>query len=351
MPKKLIICADGTWNKQDETDQGHPCPTNVVKIARALRQSDDQGVPQVVHYESGVGTDWGFSVRGGALGRGIWMNILDCYRFLVLNYAKGDAIYLFGFSRGAFTVRSLAGLIRNSGILARGHEAHEQTAIDLYRDYDPKTTPDSEICRKFREEHCCQPQPGIEFLGVWDTVGALGIPGMDGSFRYLKGLDWQFHDPALSASIKTARHALAIHEHRTSFVPTLWEQKPGMPPEQLAQVWFTGAHSDVGGGYPEHELSDVALEWMVGEARKAGLEFGMDAIPDFKPNPLGETHDSLGTFSKVLSFFRGEGRDGVARRYNEKPELTRQSIHPSVKTRFRARPDDPWPEDFKKALA
>src|SRR5215207_1855050 len=99
MPKKIIICADGTWNKEDENDQGHPCPTNVVKIARGLRQNDDRGIPQVVHYESGVGTDWGFSVRGGALGRGIWQNVLECYRFIVHNYAPGDSLYLFGFSR------------------------------------------------------------------------------------------------------------------------------------------------------------------------------------------------------------------------------------------------------------
>lgn len=350
MPKKIIICADGTWNKEDKTDQGHPCPTNVVKIARALRQSDGTGVPQVVHYESGVGTDSGFRVRGGALGRGIWQNIVDCYRFIVHNYAPGDTLYMFGFSRGAFTVRSLAGLIRNSGILKRGCEGKEHEAIDLYRDYDPNTTPDSETCKKFRADNCIQPEPDIEFLGVWDTVGALGIPGLDGSFRFLKGLDWQFHDVTLSRSIRIARHALAIHEHRTFFVPTLWEQQPGMPASQLEQVWFTGAHSDVGGGYAEHELSDVALEWMIGEAKKAGLEFGLDALPDFTPNPLGGAHDSLGTFSKVLSFFRGEGLDGAARRYNQKPELTRQSIHPSVKQRFDARADDPWPDDFRKAL-
>lgn len=356
MPKKIIICADGTWNKEDETDQGHPCPTNVVKIARALRQSNAQGVPQVVHYESGIGTNWGFRLRGGGLGRGMWANILDCYRFLVHNYAPGDSIYLFGFSRGAFTVRSLAGLIRNSGILKRGHEGYEHDAIELYRDYDPKTTPDSETCKQFRADHCCQPEPGIDFLGVWDTVGALGIPGMDGSFRLLKGLDWQFHDATLSTKVKCARHALAIHEHRASFVPTLWEQKPGMPPEQLEQVWFAGAHSDVGGGYKEHALSDIALQWMVEEAQKAGLEFGMDALPAFAPDPLGESHDSFGALSKVMSFFRGEGFDGAPRVYGLKPELTRQSIHPSASARFKARSknsklkDEPWPESFRKAL-
>ena len=219
MPKKLIVCADGTWNTENTTDQGRPCATNVIRIARALLPTDSQGVAQVVHYEKGVGTDFGVKVRGGALGRGIFQNVSDGYDFLVHNYEPGDRIYLFGFSRGAFTVRSLAGLIRNSGMLQRGQESFRDEAIALYRDYDPATAPDGPKSVSFRAAH--SHEPDIEFIGVWDTVGALGIPNLDGRFRLLKGLDWQFHDVKLSRIVKHAFHALAIHEHRAEFLPTL----------------------------------------------------------------------------------------------------------------------------------
>src|SRR5687768_1794784 len=134
MPKKLIICADGTGNTQEKYEGGKPCPTHVARVARALRTEDAEGRPQVIFYDPGVGTQSGLTLRGGALGRGIWGNVLDCYRFLVHNYSKDDLIYIFGFSRGAFTARSLAGLIRNSGILKRGEENCEREALQLYRD-------------------------------------------------------------------------------------------------------------------------------------------------------------------------------------------------------------------------
>lgn len=351
MPKKLVICCDGTWNTQDQNEKSSPCPTNVERIARALRGEDAKGLPQVVYYESGVGTDWGFSLRGGALGRGLWKNVVDCYRFLVHNYCAGDQLYIFGFSRGAFTARSLAGLVRNSGILKRGHEEYEAEALALYRDYDPETTPTSKRCSDLRKQHCVEEETAIEFLGVWDTVGALGIPGLDGSFQILKQLDWQFHDVELSSSVKRARHALAIHEHRLEFEPTKWklQAKDQGDREKLVQMWFAGAHSDVGGGYPEHGLSDISLDWMIQEAEKAGLKFGRDALPTHAPDPLAKPHDSFGTIYRFLDFFRGH-KNGEPRKWAPTNE-TCEEIHDSVIQRYRAKvAGDVWPPTFEAVL-
>jgi len=355
MPKKLIVCADGTWNTENKTDQGRPCATNVVKVARALLPTDSRGVPQIVHYEKGVGTDFGLEVRGGALGRGIFQNVSDGYDFLVHNYEPGDLIYLFGFSRGAYTARSLAGMIRNSGILKRGQESFRDDAIALYRDYDPATAPDGPVSVQFRADHSYETD--IEFIGVWDTVGALGIPGLDGRFRLLKGLDWQFHDVRLSRIVKNAFHALAIHEHRAEFVPTLWEKQApwdhtATPPVEqvLEQMWFSGAHSDVGGGYPETGLSDVALEWMVGKAEQAGgLEFDRASL-NLDPDPLADGHDSFGTFFKILDWIAGQG-GGEMRVFNQYPtSVTCEDIHPSVLQRAAARPKEKWPASFAREI-
>lgn len=348
--KKLIVCADGTWNTETETDHGLPCPTNVTKLARALYPSDQQGIPQVVFYHSGVGTNFGQRVSGGAFGAGLFENVVDCYRFLILNYEPGDLLYFFGFSRGAFTVRSLAGLVRNSGILKRGEEAYEREAIDLYRDDSPATAPNAEASKQFRAAH--SHEPDIEFIGVWDTVGALGIPGMGEHFRLPGGVDWQFHDVTLSSKTHHAFHALAIHEHRSEFLPTLWEKPLDDPAGQvLEQVWFTGAHSDVGGGYPSSGLSDVALHWMIEKARDAGgLKIGNPPYRGFEPNPLGAGHNSFSAFYQVLDFLERK-MGGSLRVYNEKPELTCQSLHPSVVARFKDKTiNEKWPPTFLQAL-
>jgi uncharacterized protein (DUF2235 family) len=345
--KKLVVCADGTWNTDDDTDHGFPCPTNVTKIARALLPADKDGVPQVVRHIDGVGSQVGIKVRGGAIGRGLFHNVLAGYRFLCQNYEEGDQLFLFGFSRGAYTARSLAGLIRNSGILKRGQESHEDKAIGLYRDYAPETAPDGEEAVRFRAAH--SHDSDVEFIGVWDTVGALGIPGLDGRFRILKGFDWQFHDVSLSAKIKNAFHALAIHEHRTEFLPTLWEKKEDAPAGQvLEQVWFSGVHADVGGGYPETGLSDVTLRWMMDKAEEHGkLAFDYNPLINFRPDPRAKGHDSFGAFYRVLDWLRQ--KPGL-REYGGENTATCESIHPSVHERYRQVRDERWPATFASAL-
>jgi len=349
MSKKLIICADGTWNTDKDNDEGLPSLTNVTRVCRALPDKDAAGVPQIVHYEKGVGTAFGIRLRGGALGRGIFDNVIDSYEFLIKNYEPGDRLYLFGFSRGAFTVRSLVGLIRNSGILKRGHETFKDEAVKIYRDYDPATAPDGPVSMNFRGYH--SHEPDIEFIGVWDTVGALGVPFLDGQFRILKGLDWRFHDVTLSRIVRNAFHALAIHEHRTQFGPTLWEQNPNAPASQkMEQVWFSGVHSDVGGGYPQAGLSDVALSWMVEKAESCGLEFDHGKLA-LKGDPLADGHNSFGTFYKVLGSIKGDG-EGTLRQFKAHPSsAVSEDLHPSVAERYKnSQKNEKWPPSFAQAL-
>lgn len=304
MAKRLIVCCDGTWNLADQ-----PSKTNVTKVALSVRPRSAAGVEQRVFYHSGVGTRRLERLRGGAFGMGLSRNVVDAYRFLVHNYEPGDELYLFGFSRGAYTARSLAGLVRNSGILRRENAGRVKEAWSLYR--DRVETPSGTASTLFRRAFSYEPE--IHFIGVWDTVGALGIP-VPGP-RWLKPVvtmvnrRWAFHDTQLSSHVKGAFHALAIDEQRSAFRPTLWSRGPGDTDteQELRQVWFAGVHSDIGGGYPETSLSDIALLWMVHHARRYGLEFDTRALspdgpremsPDrnteFRVRPLvmGELHDS-----------------------------------------------------------
>jgi uncharacterized protein (DUF2235 family) len=234
--KRIIIFADGTWNSPEKGRA-----TNVLQMARSVRPVAD-GTEQVVFYDWGVGTDRK-EIAGGISGAGIDKNIMDCYRFLVHNYAPGDQLYFFGFSRGAYTVRSLAGFVRNCGLLQREYADHIPDAYRLYRKRTKKSHPSDDAMVAFRARYAVADLTEIEFVGVWDTVGALGIPmpfwGTLGEKEFL------FHDLEPSKIIKHARHAVAIDENRIDFEPSLWNEKPGI---DLKQVWFAGVHSDVGGG-------------------------------------------------------------------------------------------------------
>ncbi|MGW2328759.1 DUF2235 domain-containing protein [Streptomyces sp. NPDC001700] len=276
MTKNLIVCCDGTWDLADQ-----PNKTNVTKVALAV-QPRAGGVEQRVYYGRGVGTRRWERLRGGAFGMGLSSNVLDAYRFLADAYEPGDHLYLFGFSRGAFTARSLAGLVRNSGILRRENAHRIKEAWALYRDRIEK--PSGTAATLFRQTYAHETR--IRFIGVWDTVGTLGIP-VPGP-RWLKpavasvNRRWAFHDTELSSWVEAAFHALAIDEQRTPFIPTLWHQQPGADDngQELKQVWFAGVHSDVGGGYSETALSDISLLWMVHQARRHGLEFNPEVLSE-----------------------------------------------------------------------
>ena len=268
-PARNALPDDGTWNTPDQIDHGKRVPTNVVKLARTLKPDASDGTPQIVYYHEGVGTRWGFDrIFGGAFGTGISRNICDAYRFLIDNYELGDELFLFGFSRGAYTVRSLAGLIRNCGLLQKRYADKLPDAYALYRDRRPETSPRSDLAQAFREEFAREIR--IKCIGVWDTVGALGVP-LSG-FRWLTQRNAQFHDVTLSSYVDNAFQALAIDEHRKPFTPAVWDPQD-VPGQTVEQAWFAGAHSNVGGGYPDARLSDLALSWMKERAQRCGLEF------------------------------------------------------------------------------
>jgi uncharacterized protein (DUF2235 family) len=347
--KHLVICCDGTWNTADQIHDGKPCATNVVKLAIRTTKRTDNGTLQIVFYDQGVGTGndldkW----TGGAFGKGLVDNIYDAYRFLIANYEPGDHIYLFGFSRGAYTARSIAGMIRKTGILRRDRATLYVNALELYRNQEH---PDDQEPANFRAANALEDRTPIQCIGVWDTVGALGIP-----LRGLRGLTQekhQFHDTNLSSVVRHAYHALAVDEHRAPFEPTLWTDAPD-PGQTVEQVWFPGAHSDVGGGYPDHQLADIGLAWMMNRAAKAGLAFDQAVIQQYAlaPKATGALHD---TKNGLYRLTRGINREmkaspteyvhrSVIDRYTQDatyrpPTLRALDIH-ALQQHFRATNDD-----------
>lgn len=264
-------------------------PTNVVRFHNALLEGEAGGAEQRRYYHPGIGTEevlWLERVWAGMTGAGLSRNVKSAYRWLAANYEDGDEIFLLGFSRGAFTVRNLSGLISHQGLPRTPDWALVESA---YRDSRRKTKREVDE-RLFR-------RPRIHFLGVWDTVGALGIPPeFDWLPLWLTFLQPRFHDTELSPAVTHAYHALAIDEMRRTFSPTLWTASSPSNREVI-QMWFAGVHADVGGGYREIELSDITLEWMMDRAESAGAVFHDHMRIQVRGEYRGVLHDSrLGVF-------------------------------------------------------
>lgn len=312
MTKRIVIACDGTWNRPDQGKGQEVTPTNVVKLALGVAAQDAQGHEQAVFYERGVGTG-GLVDRlgGGAVGIGLSRNVRSPYAYLAQAYEPGDVLYLFGFSRGAYTARSLAGLINNCGILRPEHVDRVDDAYRLYRATAASTMPSGNEARLFRRSYAQEDRTKIHVLGVWDTVGALGVPvpaPVPKALRKWLTQSWSFHDMRLGSQIEHAVHALAIDERRRPFEPTPMLKQDDAPPEQtLDQVWFAGVHSDVGGSYCDPELADITLLWMAGHAAQRGLALRdgwLTRTPaptaerratgeDVSPDALGALHDSM----------------------------------------------------------
>lgn len=252
MSSKLVLCLDGTWN----TYRDH---TNVSRLhAMVPNLSGDAGVRQIKYYDEGVGTGRFDRIRGGALGMGLSINIQQAYAWLITHFQEGSELYIFGFSRGAYTARSLAGLIGRCGIAQLGNdddpEALAKRAYDLYRS---SSTADAQsqafLATQSRATR-------IHFIGVWDTVQAM------------LQVFAKFHDTKLGAKVDHAFQALAIDEHRKAYDSVLWTENPGNA--ELEQRWFAGAHANVGGGYPDDLLPDLSLRWMLEKAFERGLHLG-----------------------------------------------------------------------------
>ena len=322
--KRIVICCDGTWNTPDQTDRGMAEPTNVTKLALAIPRTAGD-VAQMLFYHPGIGTSgsWITRLYDGFTGSGISATILEAYRFVIETYEPGDQLFLFGFSRGAFTVRSLAGLMRSCGILRRNAEYAIPQAFRLYRSRTPATHPRQREATLFRRTYAVEEISPIELIGVWDTVGALGNPLLFGNLSPGN----RFHDVDLSTKVRHAFQALAIDEERRFFQATLWHQQPDAVGQRLEQTWFCGTHSNVGGGYAAAGLADIALEWLVEKARGCGL--GIDAIPA-NPDPLGPIVESrTGLYRLIPKYYRPIADPAVAAR-------TCESLHPSVARRYRA---------------
>lgn len=334
MPRRFALLFDGTWNN-------HRTRTNVIRLRESIRTSGAADPLQPCFYDEGVGTRWYNRLSGGAFGRGLSQNIQEGYAWLSRRHAAGDAIYLFGFSRGAYSARSLAGLIRKCGLLNTVTDERVAEAYALYRrkDVHPNAAPAVE----FRAQHARETR--IRFIGVWDTVGALGVPISQIPFSRDY---YQWHDTELSKIVDYAGHAVAVDEHRRDFDVTVWTQtKPQNV--KVEQRWFAGAHSDVGGGEGGN-LPNLPLRWLQDMAEEAGLVFAdkADVTPD---DALGPIADSFGAFALgIYRLFRkrhhrvfGAGvnevvDESVWRRWRTDPAYRPASLasHPQ-------RPSDPSP--------
>jgi len=288
MPKNIIVFADGTGK-----EGGEKPPTNIYKLFNMIL---DRSPEQIAFYDRGLGTGWR-KLTGNVAGAGISRNIRECYRFIFDNYMSGDQIYLFGFSRGATTVRSLASFIHLFGILPKSRSELIGKAYGIYKvknAEDRKRQADEFVAK----HHTMWTK--IKFLGGWDTVAALGIPlkPIDVIVDKVPLFRHHYHDLRLPKSVENAYHALAIDDERLSFHPTLWDSQIAEY-QSMKQVWFCGMHTDVGGGYEEQELSDIPLQWMVDNATAHGLKLYPDHEVRIHGDPDGTMHDSRGgTFSR-----------------------------------------------------
>lgn len=282
MKKRLCVFLDGTWQTLEQQD-----PTNIVILAQSVAHYDAEGVQQVVFYNPGVGAHSAADkpkrqLLPGITGAGLDDNLLDAYTFLSWNYTTGDEIYIFGFSRGAFTARSLGGMIRNAGLLHRPFIDRVQEAFRHYRQKDP---PDSPEPVTFRKQYSYDPVP-ITYIGLFDTVGQLGVPS--GPLSGMINNKLRFHDLSLSSRVQAARQACAIDEMRSVFPITPWDNldelnagkgiSPHDPNAPYQQRWFPGGHGEVGGGSGS-KLSNIPLRWVADGAAAAGLVFTAEHCP------------------------------------------------------------------------
>ncbi|KAH6839560.1 hypothetical protein B0I37DRAFT_439302 [Chaetomium sp. MPI-CAGE-AT-0009] len=306
MPKRLVLCCDGTW-MDSLGSKGEP-PSNVTRISRVFRRTCSDGTHQVINYFAGVGTANPVDrFMGGAFGMGLDQDIREVYNFICANYVDGDAIILIGFSRGAFTARSVADLIASIGLLTPEGLDHFYAIFDDYenmantgRDADHYVVPglpeydgshgqakiewEAVRMRKYKHGlrelkytrdtfHDGVTEIKIKALAVWDTVGTLGIPPAPVIGENTNTpCTWTFTNTQISSKVENAFQALALDEPRYAFRPSLWERLPGSP-TNLKQVWFPGNHGNVGGGWHDQQISDITLAWMCDQLSTLGLEF------------------------------------------------------------------------------
>lgn len=394
--KRLAACFDGTWNTERSN-------TNVSRLFRQIVDDRTEGAQQRRFYDEGVGTHWGDRVLGGAFGAGLDRNIRQGHAWLASQFPLGNVglpdaegfvqgpdIYLFGFSRGAFTARSLGGLINYLGLprlgslgiaASMGTAAEDPAALRAWELYASRPSAaerdraktrgggdslsaridehDAKV-KAFRETNAYYPVR-IHFLGVWDTVGALGIPRVFDNWTFMRpSTKYRFHDTRLGRCVRYAYHAVAIDEHREPYCVTLWTGREKTTAD-VEQRWFPGAHANVGGGYEDDLLPDPPLAWIAAKAAEKGLHFCNDrGLVDTTTNTvppsiarapaafdldgreyLSPVHDSYAEFMggvyRVLRALPGAG-GRVYRRMLVEPDGIDQTIDPVADRKLSADP-------------
>ncbi len=347
--KRLAIFLDGTWNQVNSN-------TNVWRMRALCAPKDAAGTQQLIYYEVGVN---GF--LGGVFGKGLDDNIRLAYEWLVENYNDGDEIFIFGFSRGAYTARSLAGLIAKLGVLKPGSPIGIAQLYDRYKRGDEETiwrladmqSSGDDLQKITTEERWLlkySQRANVKMVGVWDTVGSLGLKAF--SIEGISRSTFDFLETGLRIHILSGYHALAIDEHRGDFAPTLWSVRHPKDPKaviaaprdisNVEQRWFVGAHANVGGGYATDLLPQAPLQWIMKKAQSQGLAFrnGVDLDGDALSAPLADSYKEFayGLYSKVTwPLYRTIGQEPDVRDNGTHVNVN-ETIDKSVFARWRADP-------------
>jgi uncharacterized protein (DUF2235 family) len=347
LKKRLTVFLDGTWNAVGDN-------TNVWRLKSLCAAKSADGLLQSAYYDIGVN-----GVVGGMVGKGLSENVTDAYKWLMDEYHEGDEIFIFGFSRGAYTARSLAGFIAKYGLLKPGaplgvnqlyeryRRALDKTIWKLLEERAGGTLANATLEEKWMLKYSQAVR--VKFIGVWDTVGALGIPALSipGVSRSTLG----FLHTGLRVHIEHGFHALAVDEHRRAFSPTLWTvRKPKdpnvviaapRPLESVEQRWFVGAHANVGGGCRNDLLAQLPLRWMMAKASAHGLTFRneIEIDAEVRSAPISDSYSEFlrGAYSRVSPrYYRPIG---------EYPGEDADSTHPNVNETIDASVFDRWRND------
>ncbi|TIA14653.1 hypothetical protein D6C81_06646 [Aureobasidium pullulans] len=354
---------------------GDDLASNVTRISRAIKPASSDSIPQIVYYHYGVGSQGGIvdRVYGGATGQGLSEAVREGYSYLATNWEIGDEIFLFGFSRGAFTARAIAGLIDNIGMLTKdGLPYLAEIFRDVQHRHDPDYKPkhpnkpfknkpsvmDPRYSHELERRGMTRLRVPIKVIGVWDTVGSLGTPRIGWlekvGIQSSASKRMSFYDTRLCDCVEYAFQALALDERRSAFQPALWEKKPGNE-TVLRQVWFPGVHSNVGGGLEDQELANITLAWMMSQVTPfldMDLDYVLDQQDDTeryykeskqKPRSwsFGKIVDSMtGIYALGGATTRTPGRyyvvDPTDGRKTDIPlQSTHEYMHPSVRSRLR----------------
>ncbi len=295
--RNIIVGLDGTWNEPERQPDGSVTGTNVVKFLSALMQRG-----QLQHYESGAGTRAWEALPGGIYGYGLDKRILGAYRFLRRCYSDGkvpredNKLFIVGFSRGSYAARRLSGLIAHSGIPTKASDV--EMGWQMYLNRDKRSAAALKEAGRFFDAE-------IEMIGIFDTVKATN--------------DADYNDNLLSPNVVAGYHAMAVDEVRKFFPVLRWSED-----KRVTEVWFSGSHSDVGGGCKKMELSDVALAWMIQQGARHGLKFKKSYIErNINPKVPGHIHDLF------TGIWKPYGR-------NDRPITNHCAVHKSVAKQLKA---------------